>query len=86
MENPLFSFAKLKYIVDEFYINSQNLQSLVFFSKYLPSNQLFHLINILNWNMNIIYQEYFFKLKHIYYKINDKIERKDKKFSEKYLL
>lgn len=52
-----FLFSKLKYIIDEFYINSQTLESVVFFSKYLPANQTFNLLNLLNWNMNIIFQE-----------------------------
>ena len=47
----------LKYIVEEFYINSQNLQTLTFFSKIIPNNQIHNLINLVNWNINIIYQE-----------------------------
>lgn len=56
-EKTDLNFLNLKYIVEEFYINSENLQNLVYFARYLPPNQIFNLINIFNWNMNLIYQE-----------------------------
>lgn len=50
-------FLNLKYVVEEFYINSENLKNLLYFARYIPGNQIFNLINIMNWNLNLVYQE-----------------------------